>query len=132
MPKIAGGRERSRVSGVTFVVGAEAAEVINVAAQALGEAAGAQGVNLAERVALDAYWSDDAGGDSLAAAHSAGTAIGTAGTLIETIAERAFKLITDATGAINIDANHVGAKTAYLVLVLPDGALAVSPAVTHA
>ena len=132
MGKIEGSRERSWITDVTFVIGAEAADVINVALQLKGENAGQQNVNIAERVSLVAYWSDDINGDSLAAAHSGGTAIGTAGTLIEQIVDRNFLLTTNATGAININATHVGAKTAYLLVILPSGQRKVSGAVTHA
>ncbi len=132
MSTIDGARQRSWISDIIFTIGAEAAEVINIALQLKGEKAGEQGVNIGERVGLLAYWSDDANGDSLAAAHSAGTGIGTAGTLIEQIVDRYFTLVTNVNGAINVDATHVGAKTAHLAIILPSGQLKVSGAVTHA
>lgn len=135
MSKIPGVRERSIASGVSFVIGAEVADVINVAIQVTGEKAGEQGVNLGEVLALLAYWSDDAGGDGLgpiSAAHSGGTAIGTAGTLAELIADQVFLLITDLNGAINIDVTHVGAKTANFVVAAPDGRVFSSVSVVHA
>ena len=135
MSKLAGVRERSKMTSVDYVIGAEAADVINVAIQIKGEKDGEQGVNLGEPVALLAYWSDDAGGDGLgpiSAAHSGGTAIGTAGTLAELIADQVFLLITDLNGAINIDVTHVGAKTANFVVAAPDGRVFSSVSVVHA
>lgn len=46
---------------------------------------------------------------------------------------KAFELVSEVDGDIDIDITHAaGAKTLYLVLVMPDGKLMVSPAITFA
>ena len=124
---------RNKVASVAFTVGAEAADVINVALQLRGEGAGgAQGGDVNEPITLDAYISDDVNGATLAAAHSGGAAIGTDGLMIETTANQVFKLTCETDGDVDIDFTEVGAKTAYLIVVLPNGDHAVSGAITHA
>jgi len=117
------------VAAAVFTVGSEAGNVINVAVQ-LNDA---NGVAMAVRSALPFYMSDDANGDSLAAAAAdGGIAIGTDGVLIEWTANLAGLAISEADGDIDIDITESGADTWYLVLVLPNGKLAVSGAITFA
>lgn len=114
----------------TIVVGAEAADVINVTIQ-LKEAK--SGEDLAARGAVFAYLSDDANGDSIAAtAPSANVAIGTDGVLIPVVADKAFCLVSEADGDIDLDIGEAGADTWYLILVMPDGRLEASGAITFA
>ena len=71
--------------------------------------------------------------DLLNTAHSSGTAIGASGVMLaELVTDKLFELVSDATGEIILTATEAGAKTAYLVVILPDGRLVVSGAVTHA
>lgn len=122
--------QRKGVLGsVTWTVGAEAANVINVAGQALDEA----GNEMTEVCAFSWYFSSDAAGaDPLTVAHDGGSAIGTDGALIEQAANLSGIAITEADGDIDIDITDAGAFTAYLVGVMPDGTLSVSAVITHA
>lgn len=134
MTTISGARARNLVSSVDFTVGAEAADVINVAIQLKGEGTpGVQGADLDESAAVLAYLSDDSDGSSLAAtAPSGGIAIGTDGLAIEHIADKAFLLVSEADGDIDLDITEAGADTWHLVVVLPNGDLAISDAITFA
>lgn len=118
----------NQVASATFVVGAEAANVINVAVQ-LKDAAG---TDMATRVCLPWYLSGDANGDSLATAPTGGIAIGTDGLLIETLDNQAGLVTSEADGDIDVDITDTGTPTMYLVLVLPNGSLAISGAITFA
>lgn len=122
--------QRKGVLGsVTWAVGVEATNVINVTGQAKDEA----GNDMAEIVAFPWYFSSDAAGaDPLTTAHDGGSAIGTDGALIESVANLSGLAITEADGDIDISITDAGAFTAYLVGVMPDGTLSVSAVITHA
>ena len=111
----------------TFVVGADAGTTINVAIQLQdGNAA-----DIAVRGSVLAYLSGDANGDSIAAtAPSGGWAIGTDGLLIPVVANKAAQLVSEADGDIDVTITEAAGATWYLVLVLPNGKLAVSGAIT--
>jgi len=110
-----------------FVIGSEAGNAINVGVQ-LNDAAGAP---LAVRGSVFAYLSDDANGDTLAGtAPSGGVAIGTDGLAIPLVAGKAFQLVSEADGDIDINITEAGADTWYLVLVMPDGRRVASGAIT--
>jgi len=112
-----------------ITVGTEAGNVINVSIQLQT----AKRANLAVRTSLFAYLSDDANGDSIiASAHSTGWAIGTNGVLIPVVANKAAHLVSEANGLIDVSITEAGAKTAYRIVVLPDGSLIASAAITHA
>lgn len=113
---------------VTFVVGAEAGNVINVGIQ-LNKPDGSA---LDRRQAVLMYLSDDANGDTLATTPDGGFAIGTDGLAIEVLANQAAWLIAEADGDVDVDINESGAATFYMVVVKPDGRLAVSDAITFA
>ncbi len=114
----------------TITVGAEAANVVNVAVQAKGPG----GQDAAKARSFFWYFSSDAAGDvPLAVAHDGGSAIGTDGTLIEQTANLNGVLITEADGDADIDITDAGAFTAYLCLVsLDSGDRTVSAVITHA
>lgn len=114
----------------SFVIGAEGGNVINVAIQLKD----ADGADLAVRGAVRAYLSDDANGDAIVAvAPDGGVAIGTDGLAIPLVASKAFELISEADGDIDINITHAaGAKTLYVILILPNGKLMASAAVTFA
>lgn len=114
---------------VDFTVGSESTNVINVALQ-LNDASGAA---LATRAAVFAYLSDDANGDSIAAtAPDGGVAIGTDGLAIPLVAGKAWTLVSEADGDIDLNITESGAATWYLIVVLPNGKLAASDAITFA
>lgn len=121
--------QRLAVTSVALTVGAEAADVINVAGQVYVE----QGREATEPVALGWYFASDAAGlNPLAVAHDGGVAIGTDGALIENVANLSGTIVTEADGDFDLDIEDAGAFTAYLVIVLPDGSLTVSDEITHA
>lgn len=116
--------------GVAFVIGAESGgDTINVALQ-LQDAAGG---DLAVRGSVLAYLTDDANGDAIvAAAPDGGVTIGTDGLAVPLVAGKAFQLVSEADGDIDLNLVEAGAKTCRLVVVLPNGKLVVSGAITFA
>ena len=117
-----------RLGGATITVGTEAATVINVGIQLNDEA----GTAMAERASLMAYVSDDANGDSVAATAPDTVAIGTDGLAIPLVANKCFLLTSEADGDIDVNFTNAAADTFYLILVMPDGSLVASGAITHA
>jgi len=112
----------------SFVIGAEAANVINVGIQLQEQ----DGADLANRGQVYAYLSDDANGDSIAAtAPSGGVAIGTDGVADPITANKSFMLISEADGDIDLDITEVGAATWYLIVCI-QGELFASSAITFA
>ena len=112
-----------------FVIGAEGANKINVGIQ-LNDIAG---VALAVRGSVNAYLSDDANGDSIAAAApSGGVAIGTDGLAVPVVAGKFLKLVSESDGDIDLDITEAGAATWYLIVELPNGKLVASTAITFA
>lgn len=115
------------VGNVTFMVGAEASNVINVGLQFKGQSLG----DGTERCNLFAYLSDDANGDSIVAvAPSGGVAVGTDGLAIPLVAGKAWNITSEADGDVDLNITHVGAKTCYLIVVLPNGGTVKSGAIT--
>lgn len=119
----------------TFTNGAEAGNAIVVSVQLKD----ALGNDLANRASVQAYLSSDANGDVLEP-HSATLTVsgGTDGVVIPYAAANAaghtaFNLVSEADGDIDVSiAQTSGADTMYLVLVMPDGRLVVSDAITFA
>lgn len=116
------------VSSVDFTIGAEATNVINVAMQFKD----ADGNNLEEAVCVGWYLSSNATGQGIATAHTSAPAIGTDGLLITELASLSGKLVTEADGDADIDFTDTGAKTVYLNIVMPNGEIHTSGAITHA
>lgn len=115
---------------VDFTIGAEGSNTINVAMQFQVD-----GANLAEIRAFDAWLSDSPSAGS-GTANTPDTAVsgGTNGFIAyEPVSDIAYKLVTNATGAVDIDITHAaGANTWYLVVQFPDGTIAISGAITFA
>lgn len=122
-------RAVNAVNLASLTVGAESvSDVINVAIQLKD----ANGQDLRERASVLAYISDDATGDSVAGTAPDTVAIGTDGLAIPLVAGKTFLLTSEADGDIDINITENGADTWYLVLVMPDGSLVVSGAITFA
>lgn len=120
--------ESGAVNNVEFTIGAETANVINVGIQFKDGTK-----DVAERVSVNAYLSDDANGDSVAGTAPTTVAIGTDGLAIPLVAGKAWILTSEADGDIDLNITlSSGADTWYLVIVLPDGRLKVSAAITFA
>jgi len=124
------GAPAAGVAGVTITVGAEAANVVNVALQ-LEQA---DGSDLATIGVVEAYLSDDSGGDGITAtAPSGGEAIGTDGSILASIvANKYWKLSSESDGDIDLDFTEAGTATWYLVVILPNGSKVISDALTFA
>lgn len=110
-------------------VGAQAGNDITVTIQAVDRE---NGNEVGERVAIPWYLSSNANGDALASATSGGAAIGTDGLLIEWTDNLAGLLVTEVDGDADIVLTEAGAGTWYLILVMPDGKLIPSAAITFA
>lgn len=116
--------------GVEFTIGAEDSDVINVAIQIND----GHGDPVEVSKALHIYLAeDDAGLEPSATDPDGGVEIGTDGALIALSLEPFLGLlISDGAGAADLDIEESGAGTWYLVVVLPNGSLAISNAITFA
>ena len=112
-----------------FTIGTEAANVINVAVQLIDWD---NNNPVDEQLSVEWYLSSDANGNALASAPSVGIAIGTDGLLMEHISNQAGTMVCEADGDIDVDIEDAGTPTMYLVLIMPDGRLAISGAITFA
>lgn len=115
-------------AGAEITVGAlTGGDTINVSIQLLN----GLGQERSERTAVFAYLSDDANGDSVAAtAPNGNVAIGSDGVLIPIVADKAFMLISEEDGDIDLDIVDSGSDTWYLILQNPNGDLIASDAIT--
>lgn len=127
MSKILNGRNVEVAA--SFTVGAEVANAIAVTVQLSDRK---NGGDMSERINVAWYLSADANGDTIAAAPSSGIAIGTDGLLIEWTANVAGMVTSEADGDIDVVLTEAGTGTWYLALVMPDGKLYVSGAITFA
>ena len=116
------------VGKVTFSIAAELADSITVSLQLQD----ANGRDLAVRGSVQAYLSDDANGDSVTATAPDTVAGGTDGIVMESISNKLMTLVSEADGDIDIAIGENAATTWYLVVILPDGSLAVSGAIAFA
>lgn len=119
----------TQVVDVDFTIGSESANVINVALQLKGPS----GREIQQRAAVTMYLSDDANGDSISSAPDS-VAIGTDGVIIDAYAaSTAFTVVSESDGDIDIDITEAtGADEFFLVVILPNGELRVSDAITFA
>lgn len=111
---------------VAFTVGEEVGDVRNISVQVKD----ANGNNLTEPVSLTAYLSDDADGSSVTSSAPDTVAIGTDGLAIPLVADKVFQLVTEDDGHLDLDITEDGSATWYLVVVLPNGKLAISNEIT--
>lgn len=113
--------------GAKLTVGAEAADVINVSVQLIDRD---NGNEVAERIGLPFYLASNSTGDAKASAPNGGIAIGTDGLMIEWENNISGLLVSENDGDVDINLTSTAAGTWYLVLVMPDGQLYVSSAIT--
>lgn len=112
-----------------YTIGAEAANVITVSVQLVDRK---NGNEISERVQVGFYLSSDANGDAVVAATTS-LAAGTDGLMLEYIANSAGVLTSEADGDIDVAVGDAsGVATYYLILVMPDGKLYPSGAITFA
>lgn len=114
----------------TITVGTEASDIINVAIQLTDRL----NINeMSERASIGFYLATDANGDTPAStAPTGGIAIGTDGAMIEWTANLSGMLTSESDGDIDINLTDTGTPTFYLILVMPDGKLIASGAITFA
>lgn len=123
-------RTASQIVACTLTVGTEDTNVINVAAQL----AAVDAIALTAPIALQWYLSgDSAGAGLLATAPTGGIAVGTDGDIITVHdTNKSGMVLSSITGVFDFDITDTGTPTMYLVVVLPNGALSVSDAITFA
>ncbi len=116
------------VNLIDFTVAAKVATTIKVTLQLKD----ANGAPLLQRANCYAYLSNDANGDSVCTtAPTTDTVIATNGVIFPTLATayKTFHLTSEANGLIDLNIVDSGTPLFYLVVVLPDGSLLVSPAI---
>jgi hypothetical protein len=118
----------NHVGNAVITVAAEAADSITVSIQLTDN----NGNDLAAFGAVDAYLSDNSDGSTLAGTAPDTVAIGTDGLMIDQVAKKAFRLVSESDGDIDIAIGENGVDTWYLVVILPDGSLVISDAITFA
>ena len=118
----------STLYSATITVGTEAANVINVSIQLVD----VNGTALATKAYLPMYLSSDSAGLTIEGSGPDSWAIGTDGILIANGGDSVISgaLISEADGDIDINMTHVGADTFYMNLVMPDGRIVTSGAIT--
>jgi len=116
------------VGSATFTIGTEAGNAITVNVQLKSQ----QLTDLAKRAKVDWYLAGDANGDSLASAVDS-VAAGTDGVVRETVTGLCGFAVSEVDGDIDFVITEANATpTVYLAIVLPDGSLVVSNAITFA
>ena len=123
------------VGGATFTLDSEASNEITVAVQLID----VEGRELQKRACVMAYLSSDVNGDALEAVSATLTlAAGTDGIVALTSAANVtghslMMLVSESDGDIDVSITQTsGADTFYLVLIMPNGDLVVSQAITFA
>jgi hypothetical protein len=117
------------VGSAVLTVGVEAANAIAVGIQLKGT----DGKNLSQRAAVRVYISGaNTGAGLVGTAPTGGVAISVGNTLSVLTAGKEVNVVTDGNGAVTATLTDTGTPTFYVVVVLPDGSIAVSPAVTFA
>jgi hypothetical protein len=113
---------------VTFSIAAEGSNTIIASVQLK------RGLtDIAKRAFCHMYLSDDANGDSIIAVAVTALAAGTDGMYQALVAAKSGFFTSEADGDIDVSINYTGgAKTVYLVVVLPNGELMVSSAIVFA
>lgn len=121
-------KSRGRLASASFSIATEdMSDGIVVSIQLLDE----DGNDLTEATAVLAILADDA---AAAAINSDDYTIaaGTDGALVQLVADQVLLLVSEADGDIDVSLTIDGAATVYLILVMPNGNLVSSGAITHA
>ncbi len=115
------------LGGATITVGSEQGSTINVVIQLTDQL----GRDMASVACVQAYLSDNADGSTVGTAHSTTPAINGDGLLQELITKLVFLLTSESDGDISIDFVDSSAQSIWLCIMLPDGSLVISDAITH-
>ena len=119
--------DRRQITAI-ITVGAEA---VNVRALTIQFQDGA-GNDLNYRITVPVIVLADANGDAfVGTGGSTGIAIGTDGALIALVAKKVFLAISEADGDLDLTWTDTGTEVAFLGLVMPDGRLVISAALTN-
>lgn len=113
--------------GVTFTIGAEAANAIVVSLQFKDEV----GNEIDEVQSVKILILANAAGTALNT-NNYTIAAGTDGAVTEVVADKVLECTTEADGDLDISLTLTGAGTCYLGVVGPTGKLTISSAITHA
>ena len=113
------------VASATFSVAAEAANNIDTTIQCKDEF----GNNVAGVRSLDINIVGQSGGTGFNA--NTYTVAATTGAVVEVVASKVLRVLTNSTGQAVIRLTNAGAVTCYLALVLPNGSQTVSAAIAH-
>jgi hypothetical protein len=116
------------VGDAAFTLGAETANARVVNVQLKDQ----NGRNLTKKGCVKAYLSSDANGNAVAAAPDGAVVAGATGIVFQPVAKTYFTLVTNASGSVDISITDSTVRTMYLVLLLPDGSVKVSPAIAWA
>lgn len=120
--------DKGAVADASIVVGAEATNVRAITIQ-LKNAAGA---DIAVRQAVHIAVLLDANADAfVATGGSTGIEIGTDGALLAIVAKKLFLAISEADGDIDLTWTDTGTEAAYLAVILPNGKMIISAAMTN-
>lgn len=113
----------------SFSIGAEAANAINTVIQLSDRL---NGGDMGEKVGCAWYLSSDSGGNVISAAPQTGIAVGTDGLLMEWTNNVSGWVISEDDGDIDLTITDTGVATFYINLIMPDGKVYTSAAVTFA
>jgi len=112
----------------TITVGAENTNVRAITVQ-FKDAAGAN-MDALVRCELHVLL-NSTGSDFVATGGSTGIAAGADGKILATVAKKIFKAISDTTGKITLTWTDTGTEAAYLGVLLPNGRMVISSALTN-
>jgi hypothetical protein len=116
------------VADVGFTISGDVANVVTVNCQFKD----ASGSDMATVVAVPFYLADDAAGlGVVGTAPDGGFAAGTDGSLSVYETGKSGLAVSEADGDFDIAITESGAKTCYLVFVMPNGSIVVSAVITH-
>ena len=119
---------KGAVQGATIVVGAEITNVRIITIQLTD----ANGADIAHSAAVQIAVLADANGDAfVTTGGSTGIAIGTDGALLTIVAKKAFLATSEADGDIDLTWTDTGTEAAYLAVILPNGRMIISTAMTN-
>lgn len=112
----------------SIVVGAENTNVRAITIQLKD----GQGKDMARRTPVQIAVLADGNGDAfVATGGSTGVAIGTDGALLPIVAKKLFMAISEADGDIDLTWTDTGTEVAYLAVILPNGKMVISAALTN-
>jgi hypothetical protein len=117
-----------QVAGASIAVGAEITNVRAIAIQLKD----ARGNDISHRAMVEIALLLDTNGDAfVATGGSTGIAIGTDGALLPIVAKKMWRAISEADGDIDLTWTDTGTEAAYLAVILPNGRMVISAALTN-